>query len=57
MILVKIGGGESINLETVIADLASQDSPFIIVHGANVLRDQISAKLGLEKTILTAAAG
>jgi acetylglutamate/LysW-gamma-L-alpha-aminoadipate kinase len=57
MILVKIGGGESINLEAVIADLGRQDTPFIIVHGANVLRDQISAKLGLEKTILTSASG
>ncbi len=57
MILVKIGGGESINLEAVIADLGRQDSAFIIVHGANVLRDQISAKLGLEKTILTSASG
>jgi acetylglutamate/LysW-gamma-L-alpha-aminoadipate kinase len=57
MILVKIGGGESINLEAVISDLASQQVPFIIVHGANVLRDQISAKLGLEKTILTSASG
>jgi acetylglutamate/LysW-gamma-L-alpha-aminoadipate kinase len=57
MILVKIGGGESINLEAVIADLATQDKPFIIVHGANVLRDQISKKLGLEKTVLTSASG
>jgi acetylglutamate/LysW-gamma-L-alpha-aminoadipate kinase len=57
MILVKIGGGESINLEAVVADLGRQDSAFIIVHGANVLRDQISAKLGLEKTILTSASG
>ena len=57
MILVKIGGGESINLEAVIADLGRQDTAFIIVHGANVLRDQISAKLGLEKTILTSASG
>jgi len=57
MILVKIGGGESINLEAVIADLGRQDSAFIIVHGANVLRDQISAKLGMEKTILTSASG
>ena len=57
MILVKIGGGESINLEAVVADLGRQNSAFIIVHGANVLRDQISAKLGLEKTILTSASG
>ena len=57
MILVKIGGGESINLEAVISDLANQDSAFIIVHGANVLRDQLSEKLGFEKTILTSASG
>ena len=57
MILVKIGGGESINIEAIIADLANQETAFIIVHGANVLRDQISKKLGLEKTILTSVSG
>jgi len=57
MILIKIGGGESINLEAVIADLANQDKPFIIVHGANVLRDQLAEKLGMEKTVLTSASG
>ena len=57
MILVKIGGGESINLEAVITDLAKQDQPFIIVHGANVLRDQLARKLSMEKTILTSASG
>jgi acetylglutamate/LysW-gamma-L-alpha-aminoadipate kinase len=57
MILVKIGGGESINLDAVIDDLAKQDPPFIIVHGANALRDQLAQKLGMEKTILTSASG
>ena len=57
MILVKIGGGESINLEAVIADLSRQNSPFIIVHGANVLRDQLAEKLGMEKTVLTSVSG
>ena len=57
MILVKIGGGESINLEAVIADLSMLESPIIIVHGANVLRDQIAGKLGMEKTILTSVSG
>ena len=57
MILIKIGGGESINLEAVIKDLASQPGPFIIVHGANVLRDQIANKMGYEKTVLTSASG
>jgi acetylglutamate/LysW-gamma-L-alpha-aminoadipate kinase len=57
MILVKIGGGESINLEAVIADLGTIDMPLMIVHGANVLRDQLAEKLGIEKTILTSVSG
>jgi acetylglutamate/LysW-gamma-L-alpha-aminoadipate kinase len=57
MILVKIGGGKSINLEAIIADLAKQESPFIIVHGANVLRDRLAENLGMEKTVLTSASG
>ena len=57
MILIKIGGGESINLQGVIDDLANQPQPFIIVHGANVLRDEIAKKLGFEKTVLTSASG
>ncbi|MCP4487060.1 MAG: [LysW]-aminoadipate kinase [Gammaproteobacteria bacterium] len=57
MILIKIGGGESINLEAVIADLSQQQQPFIIVHGANVLRDEIAKKMGFEKTVVTSASG
>ena len=57
MILIKIGGGESINLEAVIADLATMDAPFMIVHGANLLRDQLAEKLGIKKTILTSVSG
>ena len=57
MMLIKIGGGEKINLPAVIADLAEQRQPSIIVHGANVLRDQLAARLGLEKTVLTSISG
>ena len=57
MILIKIGGGESINLEAVVADLVRLQEPFIIVHGANVLRDQLAGKLGIEKTVLTSVSG
>ena len=57
MILIKIGGGEAINLNAVINDLAEQPQPFIIVHGANVLRDEIAKKMGFEKTVLTSASG
>jgi len=57
MILIKIGGGEAINLNAAINDLAEQSQPFIIVHGANVLRDEIAKKMGFEKTVLTSASG
>ena len=57
MMLIKIGGGEQINLAATIEDLATLEQPFIIVHGANVLRDQLAQKLGMEKTILTSVSG
>jgi len=57
MMLIKIGGGEQINLETTITDLANQQQPFIIVHGANVLRDQLARRLGIDKTVLTSVSG
>ncbi len=57
MMLIKIGGGEQINLEAIITDLASFEQPFIIVHGANRLRDRLAQRLGLEKTILTSVSG
>ena len=57
MMLIKIGGGENIDLDAIIADLASLEQPFIIVHGANVLRDQLAARLGMEKTVLTSVSG
>ena len=57
MYIVKIGGGAAINIEGIVADLAAADRPFIIVHGANALRDEIAQKLGMEKTILTSVSG
>ena len=57
MMLIKIGGGESIALEAVISDLAEIEQPFVIVHGANVLRDQLAQRLGMEKKILTSLSG
>lgn len=57
MMLIKIGGGEEIDLDAIITDLASQRQPFIIVHGANLLRDRLAQRLGLEKTVLTSVSG
>jgi len=57
MIIVKIGGGDSININGIIADLAGLDDPFIIVHGANALRDKLAQDLGQPKQVLTSVKG
>lgn len=57
MIIVKIGGGEEINHQAIINDLATLTEPFIIVHGANALRDEIAENLGKPKKVITSASG
>ncbi len=57
MMIIKIGGGSTINLESIIADLAKQDDKFIIVHGANALRDELAEKLNKPKKVITSASG
>ena len=57
MTIIKIGGGDSINLDAITDDLKSVDGPFLIVHGANALRDALAEKLGIEKKVLTSISG
>ncbi len=57
MYLIKIGGGESINAEGIVADLATIGKPFVIVHGANALRDSVASQMGFNKQILTSVSG
>lgn len=57
MIIVKIGGGSTINIKGVIEDLAGLDEPYLIVHGANALRDKLAEDLGQPKQVLTSAKG
>jgi len=57
MIIVKIGGGEAININGIIADLAGLDDRYIIVHGANALRDKLAQDLGQPKQVLTSVKG
>lgn len=57
MMIVKIGGGESLNLDGIVSDLAELDEPMLIVHGANVLRDRVAEKMGFEKQVLTSISG
>lgn len=57
MILIKIGGGKSINAAGIIGDLASIHEPFIIVHGANGYRDTLARDLKIQKRIVTSISG
>ena len=57
MYIVKVGGGSEINLLGIVIDLAVLEVPFVVVLGANALRDEIGRKLGLEKQILTSVSG
>lgn len=57
MIILKIGGGQEVNLRGIIADLAGVKEQSIIVHGANALRDKLLADLGIEKKVITSVSG
>jgi acetylglutamate/LysW-gamma-L-alpha-aminoadipate kinase len=57
VILVKIGGGASLNLEGIADDLAGLDRPFLVVHGANALRDELARALGRETRTLRSVSG
>ncbi len=57
MLIIKIGGGKDLNLVGIIKDLATLNEKFIIVHGANALRDDLAKKLGIEKKVVTSLSG
>jgi [amino group carrier protein]-L-2-aminoadipate/L-glutamate 6-kinase len=57
MIIVKIGGGEGINLEGIVQDLAQLEEKFIVVHGANALRDKLAEDLKQPKKVVTSVSG
>ena len=57
MIIVKIGGGNEVNIQGIIADLAAVKEKFVIVHGANALRDKLADALGTPKQTLTSVKG
>ena len=48
---------QSINLDGIARDLAGLSGPFVIVHGANALRDSLARRLGVEKRVLTSVSG
>lgn len=57
MLILKVGGGKAINWDYIARDIASLNEKFIIVHGANYLMKDISAKLGVTEKIITSPSG
>lgn len=57
MYIIKIGGGDSINLESIAADLDGLERPVVVVLGANAVRDQLAERLGSPKQVLTSVSG
>lgn len=57
MLIIKIGGGAAINIKGIVADLAELDEQFLVVHGANAVRDQLGENLGKPKKVLTSVSG
>ncbi|NOX37855.1 MAG: [LysW]-aminoadipate kinase [Calditrichaeota bacterium] len=57
MLIIKIGGGAAINIEGIVADLANLREPFLIVHGANALRDRLATSLDIPRKTLTSVSG
>ncbi len=57
MILLKLGGGATLNLAGAADDLAALSQPCVVVHGANALRDELAQKLGVERRTLISVSG
>lgn len=57
MMIIKIGGGKTINHKAIIKDLANIESKFIVVHGANALRNEIAKKMNHEINNITSPSG
>lgn len=57
MIILKVGGGSSINMSEVASDLTKISEPVIVVLGANSLRDRTGEKLNIKKQVVTSVKG
>jgi len=56
VLIVKVGGG-NLDLDAVATDLASLGRPFVLLHGANKLRDTVAAALGNPTRVVESLSG
>lgn len=57
MIIIKVGGGKSINWDFIAQDIKKLDEEVVVVHGANVWMKDISERLGVFEKIITSPSG
>ena len=59
LLVVKLGGGEGLDLDAACADLASLAArrPLVIVHGVSAIMNNLCAELGVEVQALTSPSG
>ena len=57
MMVVKIGGGADLDLAAVAQDLAGLGRPFVLLHGANHLRDELASALGKPTKVVESISG
>jgi len=57
MMIVKVGGGNSINIDGIVDDLAELERPYVVVHGANALRDEIAIAMDKPRQTITSVKG
>jgi acetylornithine/LysW-gamma-L-lysine aminotransferase len=56
VLVVKVGGGD-VDLEAIAEDLSELDRPFVVLHGANRLRDRVAAALGSPPEVVESISG
>jgi len=57
VLVVKLGGGAGLDIDAVLADLASRSQPWVLVHGGNAELNDVSRKLGHEPRFVTSPSG
>lgn len=57
MIVLKIGGGASINIPGIVADIADLKDQMIIIHGGNYERDTLASRLNIPINRLVSLSG
>ncbi|MDH3224596.1 MAG: acetylglutamate kinase, partial [Gemmatimonadota bacterium] len=57
MLIVKVGGGDQLDLDEIAQDLASLRRQVVVIHGANRVRDRIAAALGHPPKVVESMSG